>query len=121
MKKKKKDRAFEEVFLERYYQLSATCSVDTPINTNYHDLVNLLTMFKEAQEKQKRVSWVRRPTFQKLAEESKKMINDIYTIVMKPGSAECLFVKGKWRDKFKKDEDFWTAIREAIKKKQQGE
>lgn len=58
----------------------------------------------------KRKSKISRSVFQHVVEQNKKLLRDLKTICMEPG-VKAILLRMKYRDKFKKDEAFNTAMR----------
>ena len=63
------------------------------------------------------MSKVNRSTYQKVAEENKRLLADIKLLV-EDGmpSAEKILCIGKWRDKFKKEKEFNALMKQAAKR-----
>jgi hypothetical protein len=47
--------------------------------------------------------YVTRSAYQKLAEENKRLIKDIYMLTSEPLEWETVLIKKKWKEKFKSD------------------
>lgn len=60
------------------------------------------------------MSNVSRSVYQKLSEENKRLLHDLYVISMSPVSFESIEVRKKWKDKFTKDKEFNDMMREWI-------
>lgn len=59
------------------------------------------------------MSAVSRSVYQKLKEENKRLLNDLYIIAMKPVTFEAIEIRKKWRDKFLKEQQFNALMKEA--------
>jgi len=59
------------------------------------------------------MSAVSRSVYQKLKEENKRLLRDLYIISMKPVSLECIEVRKKWREKFTEEHEFSALLKEV--------
>lgn len=59
---------------------------------------------------------VRKSTHQKVIEQNKKLLCDIYLLVMNPLTEENFKVKMAWRRKFKKDRQLNSIIKNSVTK-----
>lgn len=55
--------------------------------------------------KPKRGTYVSRSVYQKVVEENNKLKQDIYQMIMRPLTFECLQARAKWQNKFEKDKE----------------
>lgn len=60
------------------------------------------------------MSHVSRSVYQKLKEENKRLLHDLYMLTMEPGTKEGLQIMLKWYKKFRTKQEFNEAIRELI-------
>ena len=60
------------------------------------------------------MSSVSRSVYQKLKEENKRLMNDIFIITMKPLTLESINVRSKWKKKFTEDQEFNQLLRELL-------
>lgn len=61
------------------------------------------------------MSSVSRSVYQKLKEENKRLLHDLFVISMNTGTFESIEVRKKWRDKFTKEIEFNALLKEVAR------
>lgn len=60
------------------------------------------------------MSSVSRSVYQKLKEENKRLLHDLYVISMEPVTLKSIEIRQKWKEKFSKDQEFNNILKEFL-------